>query len=196
MADVVDSARGWGLITRALHWSIALMVLVEAPLGYWLADLADAYGATRADGAALRWAAAHHTLGIAVAILAVVRVNWRIQNVRPERPLGLGTKRWLLARATQASLVGLLFLLPLSGWAAVSTSYEDVPLYFLGWEIPRMYEEPPGTTLVHDVAAGAHELLGTLGAALLAVHVTGVLWSQWLDGSGVLTRMWRGGTAP
>lgn len=190
---LMDEAAGWGLVSRVLHWGSAVTVVLAMATGLWLSDLSTSYGAARdAAPSDLLWAGTHHTLGLFVAIWTFLRVNWRVQNVHPQAPEGHSRLRHGLARLEQAVLLGLLFLLPLSGWAAVSTAAADLPMYFLGLEVPRMYEEPPGTSLVHDVAAVVHGWTWIVVAVLVGVHVAAALWTQFREGDPVIWRMWRG----
>jgi len=185
---LTDSTTSWGAVTRWLHWGTTGVVGMSVLLGLWLARQAPEYGQTPT------WlgAAAHHTLGFLVLVATMVRGNWRINNERPAHPAAMGPSRRRLASVVQGSLYVLLVVMPLSGWAALTTTPVPTPLYFFGWQIPRMFEDPPSNPLVHDVFAWAHWACFPLLALIVGGHVVGALISQFIDGDEAITRMWRG----
>jgi cytochrome b561 len=180
----MDRPTGWGLVSRLLHWLTAVLIALELALGFWIVDLSD-YGPVST-------AMVHHTLGFVLLALVIVRVNWRVNNVRPDHPASMGSWRRRLAGLTQALLYLLMIAFPLSGWAAMATSPEGLPIYFLGLEIPRMYDEPPATTFAYDLFRLVHELCWKVGLFVLATHLVGALLSEYRDGDAAITRMVRG----
>jgi len=187
-----DTETTWGRVSRWLHWGTAALVVGAVMLGLWLADRSPTYGAT--GEAAWEWmgAAAHHTAGLLVLLLTLFRANWRLNVARPAYPAGLDPWRRRLAKGVQVLLYLLLLALPISGWAALTTGAADLPIYFFGFEIPRMYEEPPATSFAHDLFAWLHWALWVAGGGVLALHLVGAGLSQLRDGDGTIVRMWRG----
>lgn len=146
----------------ALHWTVALLVLAQ-----YLNDdaIGRAWRATLREGATTLGPAAwaHILAGIAILALAVWRLVLRAR--RPAQPLPADEPALLrhAARATHALLYALLILLPLSGLAAF---YGGV-----------------------RAAGAAHEVMKTLLILLVALHVAGALFQQFVLRSGALSRM-------
>ncbi len=183
----------WGPVTRSLHWSLVLLILVEVPLGFWMVNLIEANVTTSTENA---WTAratnAHHTLGFLVVILAFLRINWRLNNPTPGLPAGTAAHERYLARATQGFLYFLMFFYPLTGWAILSTSTEGSPIHFFIWEIPRLIStKSAGTTFASDLFTTLHQVCWKVGGVLLLLHVSGALWHQFVRKDHLLTRMWK-----
>lgn|GEM_PF-241691 len=184
---------GWPLFARILHWSVALLVAIEVPLGFWMPNIADARTTPPDNG---NWIIptinAHHTIGFLILILALLRVNWRLNNPVPELPAYMNVCERVLSRVTQLFLYLLMFIYPLSGWAAASTSTDTTPVFFFGWEIPRMATQSSGPeNFTYDLFASLHEACWKIGGVLLALHIAGALWHQFIKKEDVLIRMWR-----
>jgi len=189
-----NSAAEWGSISRAMHWLVALFIAIEIPLGFWMADLIEAYAETRGDDTwVLRTINAHHSVGFLILILALLRINWRLNNPTPELPASIATYQRYLTRITQVFLYFLMIFYPLTGWAVSSTSAGEFPVYFFGLEIPRMISpQSAGSTFAYDLFSEMHRACWKIGSVLLTLHVSGALWGQFIKKEHILTRMWRG----
>src|SRR6201999_4346461 len=69
----------------------------------------------------------HKSLGITVLLLMVLRVLWRFIGRTPALPAWLSWYERAGAKAAHLSLYLLLFALPLTGWALVSSSALPIP---------------------------------------------------------------------
>lgn len=190
-----NSVEAWGLVTRALHWGMALMIAVQVPLGFLMVDAYDAWLAGKGDEAlVMSLSRAHNTLGFLVLIAATLRLSWRFANPTPGLPPALAAYQHLVARATHGLLYALLFVFPLTGWAALSAYDGEFPIFFFGWDdvfriVPQAKEGSPWTS---DLFGEVHETCWKVGAAVLGLHVVAALWHEYVRRDGVLTRMWRG----
>jgi len=189
-----DPAR-WGLVTRSLHWTMAAMIAVQVPLGFLMVDAYDAWLAGHGDTArVMTLSRAHNTLGFLVLILATLRLSWRFASPGPGLPAGLLAWQRLTARATHALLYALLFVFPLTGWAALSAYEGDFPIFFFGWDdvfriVPQATKDSPWNS---DLFGEVHETCWKVGAVVLGMHVVAALWHQYVARDGVLSRMLRG----
>ena len=184
-----DSPTRWGPVSRALHWSMAALVLFQLGLGTWM---------VRRDDLLVRfaWTQTHKSWGTVVFVLAVVRVVWRLANrTRPALPPG--TPRWQ-ARAARASH-GLLYLgllvMPVSGWVMASASpTQDLlamqNLVFGRWPLPDPWV--PGDAGLEAAAHTVHVASAILLAAVLALHAGAALWHHVIRRDRVLAAMIRG----
>ena len=177
-----------------MHWLVALFIAVEIPLGFWMADLIEVYTDTGGDDTwIMRTINAHHTVGFMVLVIAILRVNLRLNNPTPALPASQATHQRYLTRVTQAFLYMLIIFYPLTGWAVSSTSPRDFPIFFFGFEIPRIISpQSEGTTFAYDLFSEMHRACWKIGGVLLTLHVSGALWCQFVKKDPVLLRMWRG----
>jgi cytochrome b561 len=170
----------FGLVTRLLHWGMALAIIAMLVLGTRLEDMQP--------GLANLWLySLHKSIGLILLALVPVRLIWhRISP--PPAPQGTpGDWTTRLARTAHRVFYLLLLAIPLSGWVASSASGLDVML-FDRWVIPPI---APVSEAWENAGWAAHGLLTKLLMGLLALHVAGALKRQ-LDGDGTLRRMLRG----
>lgn len=208
MSDHVRPA-DWTRTARMLHWGTALAVLVEVPAGFAMAW-------TYLDGARggplawlhLRASQVHHTLGLLLLASVLFRLWWRWRHPAPALPQATSRASRIAARGVQALLYGLLVLLPLSGWAALSAlgagaGYPAPSMWFLthdgfgpGGLIPHIVTPRPWNApgvLGYGTFAKAHVWMVWAGGAVLVLHIGGALKHHLIDRDGVLARMagWR-----
>jgi len=170
----------FGLVTRVLHWGMALAIIAMLVLGTRLEDMQP--------GLANLWLySLHKSIGLILLALVPVRLIWhRISP--PPAPQGTpGDWTIRLARTAHRVFYLLLLAIPLSGWVASSASGLDVML-FDRWVIPPI---APVSEAWENAGWAAHGLLTKLLMGVLALHVLGAVKRQ-IDGDGTLTRMWRG----
>ena len=120
--------------------------------------------------------------------LTLLRLLWRLANPAPALPAHMTPFEVLLAKATHLGFYTLMLLLPLSGWAMVSTSAKRFPISYFGFfDVPYL---PLGQSqtlggLMHE----SHELLGFAAIALISLHVLAALKHHYFDRDDVLARM-------
>src|SRR3989442_10630576 len=93
MVYLRNSTESYGIIARAFHWLVALLVLTQLGVGLYAANLPVSL-------ARLRWLSHHKSLGLFILALVLLRLGWRAfdpppQPARPiarwERPAALAT---------------------------------------------------------------------------------------------------------
>ena len=191
----------WGSRAKWLHWLIAFMILVEVPVGF---VMAATFGAqfSNPNMANLHdlMAQIHITNGLCILILVTYRLTWRFKNPVPGLPVSLETYQQWLARLTHGFLYILLFLMPLSGWAANSTlgdteQFSVTEIWFFAWDIvPSILPQLPRE---HQFGFGFFATfhryaLYTVGV-ILGLHILAALWHQFLRKDNILLRMWPAG---
>lgn len=167
----------FGLISRALHWIMAIGVIFMLALGNRLTEL-------QPDLSTLYLYGLHKSLGILVLSLAVLRLIWhRISP--PPGPIGPSSawSTWA-ARAAHAMIYALLILIPLTGWFASSATGIDVMLF------DRLVLPPiaPVSELWEKRGFAVHGILTKLLFGLILVHILAAMKRE-IDGDGTLTRM-------
>lgn len=148
-------------VSRALHWSIALLVLVQFATG-WSWGYFE-----RGSDPRFYLFRTHLASGYVILALAAVRVLWRL--ARPSLPLPAGTNRAtaIAARATHGLLYLLILVQPIIG-AIVTTAY--------GKSLGRWINE-------------VHVTLAYVIAGIVALHIAAALWHQILRRDGLIYRM-------
>lgn len=177
LANTHDS---FGLVTRLIHWLMAIGVIAMLALGTWLSDMQP--------GLSNLWLyALHKSVGLTLLGLVLIRLVWhRISP--PPAPQG-PPQGWQqrLARAAHVALYALLIAVPLSGWIASSATGLDVVL-FDRWVLPRL---APVSVAWEEAGFAVHGALTSLLIALILLHVAGAVKRQ-IAGDGTLARMIRG----
>jgi len=191
-----NTASRWGLVSRNLHWLIAVMIAVQVPLGFYMNEVYKELIATRSNDYSLllQVSQLHHTNGFLILILTTLRLGWRLGNPTPEIPRSLAAYQRYLARLTHLFLYVLLFAFPLSGWATLSAYEGEFPIYFFGWEqVPRLVPQAiDGSHAPYEFYAAIHKACWRLGAVVLGLHVVAALWHHVVVKDNVLKRMLRG----
>lgn len=178
----------YGAVAIALHWLIALAVIVNIVIGLDFADLPNS------DPDKFMLAQLHKSIGLTVLMLSLVRVGWRLVHPVPPLPAGMSPVLRLTARAVQVLLYLLIVIIPLSGWALVSSSPLGLPTLYFGWfswphipflaELPRAAKMP----LVREFAT-IHVFLAWSAIVLVPLHVAGALYHQFVRRDDVVARM-------
>jgi cytochrome b561 len=157
---------GYTTAQITLHWIIAALVIFQLLLGDFIQPAYHAYrrGAEVTAANAL-WADIHVYVGLAVLVLAVLRLAIRLRHGVPPTPAGEGPLLRHLATATHVVLYATIFGLPVTGALAW---YFD--LGFMG-EI--------------------HSLAKPVVIVAVGLHAAGALWQHFVLRSDVLVRMLR-----
>ena len=183
----MTEARRYSGVAIALHWIIALAIIGQVALGWWMSELP--LGARKFELFQL-----HKSVGLTILLLSLARVAWRLTHRPP--PYAAGVKGWqrTLATSVHAGFYVVMLALPLTGWALVSASPFNIPTQFWGvvpWpHIPGLADLPAARKeSVSEWFEGAHAWLVRLTVALFVLHVAGALKHQLLDRDGTLGRM-------
>ena len=161
---------------RLLHWSMALLILAMLFVGVAMVSSLTLRPALLA---------LHRPLGIALLVLAVVRLVHRLRRRPPPLPADLPAWQRLAARASHVALYVLMLAMPLVGWAMVSAAGNPVTL----WGDVRL---PP--IVVHDpalytVLRTAHAWLAGALLAVVLLHIAAALHHAWVRRDGVFGTM-------
>lgn len=178
-----NTRTGYGWIAIFLHWAIALLIIGQWALGW---TMEHAVGPKLAFGL-IQW---HKSFGLLILALAALRLLWRLGNPPPRLPAGMSPVEKLAAGASHRGLYGLMFLLPLSGWALVSVSVLEIPTYaFYLVLIPHL--PLAKSDAAETFWTGVHQVLGWSLLALVLLHVLAALRHHFRLRDDVLLRMLR-----
>jgi cytochrome b561 len=168
-----------------LHWIIAALIVANIVLGV---VGRDAHGLSR-----LQLLQLHKSIGLTVLLLSLARLGWRLTH----RPAALPREmpRWerLLAHTVHVGLYVIMFGLPLSGWAVVST-HPTAPAIRIFDAIPWPWFPfvrdlaPAAMKAAHEAFSNTHVLLGRITLALVLLHLAGAA-KHMVFRDGVVWRM-------
>ena len=182
-----------------LHWLIALFLVVLFVLGWFMSDIPkEAPKQTVFDILDLgiyKWQVAeeisprafyfnlHKSLGVTIFGLILFRILWRITH-RPPAPLASYKPiERKIAAATHHSLYLFMLAIPVTG--LVMGLYSKFGVKWFG--LPFL----PGldNNGIREVFEEAHELVGIVLLALVALHVIGAIKHKMIDKDETLQRM-------
>ena len=177
------ASNDYGPVAKTLHWITVLLVIIAWALGMSSEELSE--GSVEDSGLAM-----HIWTGLAILVLASVRIPWRIANPPLEMvPTGFG--RRLVAWTDPASrlmhyvLYGLLVAVPVFGIALQFAEGHPLPLFGLG-EILSPW--PADKAFAHSLKE-VHEILAHLLVILAVFHMTAALVHHVVFGDNTLKRM-------
>ena len=169
----------YNTIQVALHWLVALMVLFMLIMGTFVLDQTPNSDPSKV--AALR---GHMIFGGAILLLTLIRLVWRRMSAQPGHA---ETGNALLDKLGIAAHYALNFLTLLVAASGIGIALQaGLPGIVFGGE----------GTLPPDFMAYtpriAHGILTKLLAALIALHVAGALYHQFIIKDRLFTRIWFG----
>jgi cytochrome b561/polyisoprenoid-binding protein YceI len=176
--SLANTPRRWGLVSQLLHWAVVALIVTQ----FVLAELAEdlPIGLKK-----LSLIANHKSFGITILALALVRLVWRRISRGPALPDGMSRLERIAANASHHLLYGLLFAVPLAGWAMSSAKNYSVSWFNL---VPLPNLVAPNDALF-EVLKETHEVLAWLLAAVAIVHALAALRHHFLLKDDVLRRM-------
>ena len=166
----------FALLSRLLHWLMAALLLAMLFIGVaMVASLANYH----------RLVAIHRPLGIAILILAAVRLVNRMFTTLPPFPPTMSERERLLASISERLLYALMFALPLVGWGMLSAGHYPIIL-FGPVHLPPIL---PANPILYAVLRKTHTLLAFLLFATFLAHLGAVLFHTLIIRDRLLHRM-------
>jgi cytochrome b561 len=164
--------------SKWLHWITAACVLGMIPAGLIMQRLPE--GALQDSLYDL-----HRSFGVLVFCLAVLRVLARRLLGVPGPAAGLTPFERIASTAAHHTMLALILVMPLVGWAMMSAYGIAVPVFGL-FALPKILPESEPT---YQVLSNVHAALGYLLALVITLHVAGAVMHGFIKRDGVLQRM-------
>lgn len=173
---------GYGLVAIVFHWTIAVLFAGQVTLGIFMTGLADE---EPAKFGLYQW---HKSFGLLILLLALVRLAWRLINRAPDLPAGMAVFERRAARLAHVFLYAALVLVPVTGWAFVSSSPLGIPTFaFYLVLVPHL--PMPVSEAAEAVLQLIHTSLALISAAVAVVHIGAALRHHFVLKDTVLRRM-------
>jgi cytochrome b561 len=167
----------YGAVAKGLHWLTFLLLAAQYVVGELMPHIS---GKTPNEGL-VAW---HILIGAVILLVIAVQLIWRLAH--PVRLLtAMPPWQQYLALATHWTLYALIVVITVLGWGAAS---------FRGWEVkifgvlPLPALAAKGTPWVHE-AGDVHVVLVYVLLGVIALHVGGALYHQFITRDRVLARM-------
>ena len=179
--DPATPAPAWNAVTRAFHWGIAALLLVQVPLAWYMTDLP--LGPDKLGKYAL-----HKSLGVLLFCLMALRLAWRLTHPAP--PLPAGTPGWqrAAARLTQGLLYFAVLAMPVTGWLNSSAANFPVSVFGL-FTLPDLIAPDPARQAGFE---DSHRVQSYVLLAAFGAHLAGALYHQFIRRDGTVRAMLAG----
>ncbi|MBS1070017.1 cytochrome b [Gluconobacter cerinus] len=174
----MNQVASFSLLSRVLHWLMAVMIMCMLFIGLFMAS---------SVGPSYHWLVTlHRPLGIAILVLAVLRLGNRLGSSVPTLPNDLPRFLEYAATASHVLLYGLMIALPLVGWGMLSAGGFPIPLWGQSVILPSILPHDPALwswlRFIHSILAFA--LFG-----LVLVHIGAALFHGLIRRDGVFGSM-------
>jgi cytochrome b561 len=170
-------------MAMALHWLLALAIVVSFGVGVFMVDLSTS--PTQLE--LYNW---HKWAGITILALSALRLLWRLVRrpppLEPAQLAAMPSWQQRAHRAVHGLFYVLFFAVPLAGWAYSSSA--GFPVVWFG--VLPLPDFVPVDKALAETLKGVHKLLALSLGALVLLHVAAALKHQVVDGDGLLLRMW------
>ncbi|MDQ7249610.1 cytochrome b [Dongia sedimenti] len=169
------------LLQRLLHWLMAICILAMLFIGVGMVStVMPKY---------VPLLATHKTLGLAILVLALIRIAVRLRSGTPPLPRDLPPPMQLAAKLSHYALYALMIAMPLLGWGMQSAGAYPVVLLG-GFHLPAILPPDAG---IYTLLKTAHVYLAFAFFALVLLHIAAGLFHALIRRDGVFESM-AGGT--
>jgi cytochrome b561 len=162
---------------RLLHWLMAVCILSMLFIGVGMVSTITPRYLTLVQ--------IHKPLGIAILVLALIRLTLRFIYKAPALPPDLPPPIKLAAELSQYILYALMIGMPLIGWAMLSAAEYPVVL-FGSVHLPSILPVSPS---LHTLLWRAHYWLAFAFFAFILMHVAAILFHKLIRNDGVFEAM-------
>ena len=164
-------------LQRLLHWVLAICILAMLFIGVGMVSSVEPKYLTLVS--------IHKPLGMAILVLALIRLVVRLRYGAPPLPADLPEPMKLAAHLSHYALYALMIALPLIGWGMLSAAAYPVKIWG-GVTLPAIL---PQSDSLHTALWNAHFYLAFVFFALILMHVAAALFHALVRRDGVFDTM-------
>mgnify|MGYP001125129795 CR=1 FL=1 len=169
----------FGLITKSLHWIIAIGLWALFFFGKYISNL-------ELGPDNFHLIPRHKAFGILMLGLITIRILWRTTNP-PPTALPAKPFEHLIAKLVHVALYILMLATPLFGWIGASATGFSIPFFGL-FDIPLIWGEDEA---VADLLLSLHGYSAMAMMALALLHIAAALYRHFIKRDETLRRMIR-----
>jgi cytochrome b561 len=174
---MTSAGKQFTVLQRSLHWLMAALIVAMLFIGVGMVStVMPKYAVLLAT---------HKSLGIAILLLALIRLGVRARYGAPSLPVDLPEPMKLAAILSHYALYTLMIAMPLIGWAMLSAGAYPVVLYG-GLRLPAIL---PHSDALHTLLWNAHFYLAFAFFALVLLHLAAALFHALVRRDGVFESM-------
>ena len=172
----------YGLMSKALHWLIGLLIIGLICLGWYMVDLSY-FDKWYNSSLSL-----HKAFGMVVLAVALLKLGWMIYSPTPQLADSLSRWQRIAAKFIHHLLLAMMFLIPLTGYL-ISTSAGGTISMFGWFDLPALIAVDDQS---RQLAVEYHFYLAYGTAVVVLGHIGAALKHQFINRDGTLLRMlWR-----
>ncbi len=183
-----QAAKEWGLATKLIHWSTAVLILVNITIGVYLGRILLFSNAAH-HGRWLFMMNQHKTIGLIVLLLVPLRAAWTFAHPRPGLPDGMHRLHRMAAKISVASLYLAMICVPLMGLLLSSFAHAEFKLFGVFDLTSPVARNPPVMATFRTL----HQVSAYALLALVVTHASAALTHHLVLRDEVLRRMALGG---
>ncbi|WP_144392720.1 cytochrome b [Pleionea sediminis] len=176
---IKNTQQQYGLISKVIHWLVALVVFTMFGVGLWMVEL-DYYSTWYKDAPHY-----HKSVGILLTVVIIFRLVWRWFNVKPEPLKSHSRFERIAAHIAHIIIYVLLFAIFISGYLISTADGRGISV-FNWFEVPSLGQFVENQ---EDLAGEIHELLAFGLIGLVAIHALAALKHHFFDKDSTLKRM-------
>src|SRR3984957_5066137 len=165
-------------VAQSFHWIIAALIVTQFILGWTAVDLPSGMHKLALFGR-------HKSVGMAVLLLAILRLLWRFKHPPPDLPPAMTPVERVLARATHIAFYVLLFAMPITGWLMSSAKNYSVSWFSL-FTWPNLIGK---NEAAFDFLRSTHDALSGVLFGIAVLHILAALKHHFWNKDDVLSRM-------
>ena len=172
---LTNSLTEYGLISKALHWLSAIILLIQIPLGFYLVDLD--FGKERINIENI-----HVTLGLAIFYLIIIRLVNNILNPTPKLEPSIFKGQRFLAKMNHVFLYIAILSITISGILKKLFNGETLTIIFKQIKIKDNFD-------LADQFYTIHIFSNYTLIVLISIHIMAVIIHKLFFGDNLLKRI-------
>src|SRR6056300_1801374 len=171
----INTVTEYGLISKLFHWLVAIILIVQIPLGFYLVDLD--FGPKR-----ITFENIHIILGLTVFYLTILRLLNNIFNPTPQLNTNSFTGQKFIARLNHILLYISILTITISGILKKLFNGEKLNIFFKDIQIQDNFDLAEQFYDIHIIAN--YTLIG-----LLTLHIFAVIIHRYIFKENILKKM-------
>jgi cytochrome b561 len=170
-----DTVTEYSLISKLLHWTSAIILFVQIPLGFYLVDLD--FGPER-----LNIENIHVLVGLSIFYLVIIRLINKIISTSPKLEPSVFKGQKFLAKSNHILLYVTILSITISGIFKKLFNGETLVIFFREIQIVENFE-------VADFFYDIHIFSNYLLIALIIIHILAVIVHKLFFGDNLLKKI-------
>lgn len=176
---VRNTAERYGLVARALHWTIGALIVAQIVVGFWTFEFMEKSAERSAN------IGTHKALGVLLLFFVIARISWRAYDHAPPLPASISAQERTGARLGHMLLYILMLAMPILGLLTNDAGGRSTDVFGL-FTVPMMIGENED---LHDFFEDAHKVGAYALGILIVLHLATALYHRFVRRDGVAERI-------